>query len=191
MICPRLYPLFSIWSLRQSGTRTLKFLFAGRNSGHFSDPSTAKRWNIRQNRFTSRRNRHAGVALGVVRVQDSGMDSPRNSDGPRSRKDILENWELIISGEPERLCARGYRSKAFGKLLRRSVPRVCLTAHSREARGSRSQLFAQRKIVCFPQCDRRRARCWNDQCASALIDFAPKVGAEALWNSRVLRTSLK
>ena len=35
--------------------------------------------------------------------------------GPKETS--CENWELIISGEPERLCARGYRSKAFGKLL--------------------------------------------------------------------------
>jgi hypothetical protein len=54
-ICRLLYHLSTCWRLRQSGTRTLKFLFAGRNSGHFFDPSTANRWNIRQNRSKSPR----------------------------------------------------------------------------------------------------------------------------------------
>ena len=65
------YHLSSSWRLRQSGTRTLKFLFAGRNSGHFFDPSTANRWNIRQNRSKSPRQLMPGVALGVVGIRDS------------------------------------------------------------------------------------------------------------------------
>jgi hypothetical protein len=65
------FTLSSSWSLRQSGTRTLKFLFAGQTSGHFLDPINCKRWNIRQNRSKSRHKLMPAFALGVVGIPDS------------------------------------------------------------------------------------------------------------------------
>ena len=104
-----LYHLSSSWRLRQSGTRTLKFLFGGRNSGHFFDPSTANRWNIRRNRSRSRRN--LMLASHSEWSEFGTVEWARQETAPaRGRKETsCENWELIISGEPEPLCARGYQ----------------------------------------------------------------------------------